>query len=70
MILYQPRKIWYVDFEFYKLNKDVSLIHKFWNTKDILACVDDNDPVIFHMTREHLTHKYFSKFLLEKLGEI
>ena len=68
MILYQPRKIWYVDSDHYKNFKEVLLVH-FYNTDDfIMVEIEDNEPTTFFLTGNKF-NKYFRKILLEKFGE-
>ena len=67
MILYQPRKIWYVDSDHYKIFKEVELTY-FYNTDDFIVVIEDNEPTKFLMTG-YKFNKYFRKILLEKFGE-
>ena len=68
LILYQPRKIWYVDAEQYESFREVVFV-KFYHNEKFIAEIEDNEPTKFFMTRYEF-NKYFRKFLLEMLGEI
>lgn len=67
--LYKSRKIWYIDFDYYKDFEQFSLINNSTNLKDVLGEIEGNEPTKFIMTG-YKFNKYFRKFLLEKFGEI
>lgn len=66
---YKPRKIWYVEFNYYKEFEQFSLINYSANLKDVMGEIEDNEPTKSVMTG-YKFNKYFRKFLLEKFGEI
>lgn len=68
MKLYQPRKILYVDAEYYESFQEVAFV-KFYHDENFLALIEDNEPTKFFMTG-YKFNKYFRKVLLEKFGEI
>lgn len=66
--LYQPRKILYVDAEYYESFQEVAFV-SFYDNDKFIVTIEDNEPTKFFMTR-YKFNKYFRKVLLEKFGEI